>query len=103
MLNVSRDRRLHAGLAGMAILVLAVTACGGGGSSGGGQASTSAGPRDPSAFTVLSNAENTTVPGELKKLAAGACAAENKALPLQIQTVPQTSLDQKLQLLAGQN
>ena len=52
---------------------------------------------------MLSNAENTTVPGELKKLAAGACAAENKALPLQIHTVPQTSLDQKLQLLAGQN
>jgi raffinose/stachyose/melibiose transport system substrate-binding protein len=51
----------------------------------------------------LSNAENTTVPGELKKLAAGACAAQNAALPLQIQTVPQTSLDQKLQLLAGQH
>jgi len=62
-----------------------------------------AGAQDPSAFTVLSNAENTTVPGELKKLAAGACAAANTALPLQIQTVPQTSLDQKLQLLAGQN
>jgi len=104
MLNVSRDRRLHAGLAGMAMLLVAATACGGGGgNSGGGQASTSAGPRDPSAFTVLSNAENTTVPGELRKLAAGACAAENTALPLQIQTVPQTSLDQKLQLLAGQN
>jgi len=102
MQTVSRDRRLRAGLAGMAMLLLAVTACGGGGSSsGGGQAATS-GARDPSAFTVLSNAENTTVPGELKKLAAGACATENKALPLQIQTVPQTSLDQKLQLLAGQ-
>jgi raffinose/stachyose/melibiose transport system substrate-binding protein len=103
MQTVSRDRRLRAGLAGMATLLLAVTACGGSGSgSGSGQASTSAGARDPSAFTVLSNAENTTVPGELKKLAAGACATENKALPLQIQTVPQTSLDQKLQLLAGQ-
>src|SRR5215475_3439930 len=102
MQTVSRDRRLRAGLAGMAILLLAVTACGGGGSSsGGGQAATS-GARDPSAFTVLSNAENTTVPGELKKLASGACASENSALPLQIQTVPHASLDQKLQLLAGQ-
>lgn len=104
MRNVSRDRRLGVGLAGVAALMIAVAACGGGGSSGGGgQGTASAGPRDPSAFTVLSNAENTTVPGELKKLAAGACAAEDKALPLQIQTVPQTSLDQKLQLLAGQN
>jgi hypothetical protein len=50
----------------------------------------------------LANAENTTVPGELKKLAAGACSAQNAALPLQVQTVPQASLDQKLQLLAGQ-
>ena len=103
MQTVSRDRRLRAGLAGLAALLLAVTACGGGASSsGGGQAATSAGARDPNAFTVLSNAENTTVPGELKKLAVGACATENKALPLQVQTVPQTSLDQKLQLLAGQ-
>jgi raffinose/stachyose/melibiose transport system substrate-binding protein len=98
MLKVSRDGRLLAGLAGATVLLLTVSACGG--SSGGGQAST--GPKDLSAFTVLSNAENTTVPGELQKLAHGACAAENKALPLQIQTVPQTSLDQKLQLLAGQ-
>src|SRR5262249_30549376 len=30
------------------------------------------------------------------------CSAANAALPLQVQTVPQTALDQKLQLLAGQ-
>jgi len=101
MLTVSRDGRLITGLVGAAALLLTVSACGGSSSSG--QASTSAGPTDPSAFTVLSNAENTTVPGELKKLAAGACSAQNKALPLQIQTVPQASLDQKLQLLAGQH
>jgi raffinose/stachyose/melibiose transport system substrate-binding protein len=98
MLYVSRDRWRRAGLAGAAAVLLTTAACGGGGSSSG-----SSGPKDPSAFTVLTNAENTTVPGELKKLSTGACSAENAALPLQVDTVPQASLDQKLQLLAGQN
>jgi raffinose/stachyose/melibiose transport system substrate-binding protein len=126
MPKVSRDRRIRlGGLAGVAAAaLLTVTACGGSGSSTAGQATTPAAGgsssaagsssatgqtsapaatgQDASAFTVLSNAENTTVPGELKKLAAGACSTENAALPLQIQTVPQASLDQKLQLLAGQ-
>jgi raffinose/stachyose/melibiose transport system substrate-binding protein len=89
-------------MASTAALLLVVSACGGGGSNSGTGGSTAAGT-DPKAFTVLSNAENTTFPGELKKLAAGACSSENAALPLQVDTVPQASLDQKLQLLAGQN
>jgi raffinose/stachyose/melibiose transport system substrate-binding protein len=89
-------------MAGAATLLLVVSACGGGGS-GSGTGGSSAAGTDPKAFTVLSNAENTTFPGELKKLAAGACSSENTALPLQVDTVPQASLDQKLQLLAGQN
>ena len=107
MRNVSRDRHIRVGLAATAAgLALTLTACGGTGtsnpSSTGGTGSAAGSGTDPSAFTVLSNAENTTVPGQLKKLAAGACSSENAALPLQVQTVPQTSLDQKLQLLAGQ-
>ena len=39
----------------------------------------------------------------MEALAAGACSAENKALPLSVSTVPQTELNQKIQLLAGQN
>ena len=112
MRNVSRDRHIRVGLAAAAAgLALALAACGGtGGSSSSGAGGTGAGTgsaaagggTDASAFTVLSNAENTTVSGELRKLAAGACSSENAALPLQVQTVPQASLDQKLQLLAGQ-
>jgi raffinose/stachyose/melibiose transport system substrate-binding protein len=103
MRKVSRDRRLRAGLigaaAGTALLTLA--ACGGTGSSG--SASGAAGPSDPKAFTFLNITEDAQVGTEMKQLAAGACAAENKALPLQVQDVPQASLDQKLLLLAGQN
>lgn len=105
MRKVSRDRHIRVGLAAAAAgLALTLAACGGtgSGSTGGTGSGAAGGGTDPSAFTVLSNAENTTVPGELKKLAAGACASEDKALPLQVQTVPQASLDQKLQLLAGQ-
>ncbi|HEX5115415.1 MAG TPA: extracellular solute-binding protein [Pseudonocardiaceae bacterium] len=104
MSHLSRYRWRIAGLAGVAAVSLLASACGGsgGGTSTGASGTGAATGKDPQAFTVLSNAENTTVPGELHKLAAGACSAENKALPLQVDTVPQASLDQKLQLLAGQ-
>ncbi|CAM5659322.1 hypothetical protein SALBM135S_03694 [Streptomyces alboniger] len=36
----------------------------------------------------------------LTSMSKGACKAENDALPLKVETVPQASLDQKLQLLA---
>jgi raffinose/stachyose/melibiose transport system substrate-binding protein len=100
--NVSRDRRLRMGLAGAAaITLLILTACGGTSSSN--STSGTAGPSDPKAFTFLNITEDAQVGDELKQLAGGACAAENKALPLQVQNVPQASLDQKLLLLAGQN
>jgi raffinose/stachyose/melibiose transport system substrate-binding protein len=76
--------------------VLALGACGPAGTKGGGTSS-------PTQFTYLTNAENTTVKGVLSVLSTGACGAQNSALPLKVDTVPQTGLDQKLQLLAGQN
>jgi raffinose/stachyose/melibiose transport system substrate-binding protein len=101
MPKVSRERRLRIGLAGAAAMtLLTLAACGGAGSSSSGG---TAGPSDPSAFTFLNITENAQVGSEMKQLAAGACAAENKALPLQVQDVPQASLDQKLLLLAGQH
>jgi len=100
--KVSRDRRLRTGLAGAAaITLLTLAACGGASTSS--SASGAAGPSDPKAFTFLNITEDPQVGDELKQLAAGACAAENKALPLQVQNVPQASLDQKLLLLGGQN
>ncbi|NHI15766.1 ABC transporter substrate-binding protein [Microbacterium excoecariae] len=70
---------------------LALTACGG----GGGQSSADA-------LSVLVNVENTEVPAVLDTLAAGACSAEAEAMPVEVDTTPQTNLDQQLQLLAGQ-
>ncbi|MGW1817999.1 ABC transporter substrate-binding protein [Streptomyces sp. NPDC002125] len=90
----SSRARLSLITAGTASLALLATACGG---SGAGSASA---PKD---FSYLSVTENTTVKTALTTLSKGACKTENKALPLKVETVPQASLDQKLQLLAGQD
>ncbi|MFG2358296.1 ABC transporter substrate-binding protein [Streptomyces sp. NPDC048521] len=93
---MSRPRRARLSLftAGTASLALLATACGG---SGGGSSAT------PKEFSYLSVTENTTVKAALTTLSHGACKPANEALPLKVETVPQASLDQKLQLLAGQN
>jgi raffinose/stachyose/melibiose transport system substrate-binding protein len=77
-----------------AAAVFALAGCAGGGSS------SADGAKD---FGFLVNTENTTVPELLTGLSTDQCATENTALPLKVETVPQTQLDQKLQLLAGQN
>ncbi|MHC6229133.1 ABC transporter substrate-binding protein [Arthrobacter sp. MMS24-T111] len=76
-------------------MALLLTGCGAG---GGG--ATAQGSKE---FTYLTNVENTTIRGELETLSKDQCKAENEKAPLKVETVPQTSLDQKLQLLAGQN
>lgn len=53
-------------------------------------------------FDLLIHTENDSVPRALESLAAGECSAENEEMPLQVETVPQTNLDQQLQLRAGQ-
>lgn len=76
-------------------LALLLTGCGAG---GGG--ATAQGSKE---FSYLTNVENTTIRGQLETLSKDQCKAENEKAPLKVETVPQTSLDQKLQLLAGQN
>ncbi|MFG2432061.1 ABC transporter substrate-binding protein [Streptomyces sp. NPDC048590] len=97
-LRIARARRARLSLftAGTASIALLATACGG---SGSGSGSTSA-PKD---FSYLSVTENTTVKTALTSMSKGACKPAQDALPLKVETVPQASLDQKLQLLAGQD
>ena len=96
----------RAKLTGSLVAALALTsACassGGGGDDNSDSGNTSGGG-NPEAFSFLVNAENTTIPSVLETLAADQCSAENDALPLEVETVPQTQLDQQLQLLAGQD
>jgi raffinose/stachyose/melibiose transport system substrate-binding protein len=74
------------------VSVLALTACGGGGGSQAGS----------DAMSLFINVENTEIPAVLETLADGVCSADAEALPLEVETVPQSNLDQQLQLKAGQ-
>jgi raffinose/stachyose/melibiose transport system substrate-binding protein len=89
-------RRAYVAVAGVAALAMSLAACGGsdGGSGGSGESAKN--------FEFLAINENTTIPTTLETLAKGACATENKAQPLVIKKQAQGSLDQQLQLLAGQ-
>ena len=87
-------RRLLGLCASAAVMTLLTAACGGTGGGSGASA--------PSSFSFLSATENTTDRAVLTSLSKNECASQNKALPLSVQTQPQSSLNEKVQLLAGQ-
>ncbi len=85
--------RLAAALATVASASLVVSGCGGSSASSGA----------PKAFSLTINDDNHIVQQELTTLSKGACTTQNTALPLSIQTLPIGNVDQKVQLLAGQD
>ncbi len=76
---------------------MVIAGCSSGGDSG------SASGTDQAKFTVLTNVENQNVVPVFENLAAGACKAQNDALPLESSTIPQADLDAQIQLLASQD
>jgi raffinose/stachyose/melibiose transport system substrate-binding protein len=88
-------RRWLIGVAAASALVTALAGC----SSGTGTSNTSSSPKN---FTFLGVNENTTIAAVLTSLSKNECAPENKALPLKLNKQAQATLDQQLQLLAGQ-
>ncbi|MFK4791225.1 ABC transporter substrate-binding protein [Microbacterium sp. ZW T5_56] len=106
-MNTRRTPRALLGAGLVALTVGALAACSAGGSStgestAGGDAGAATGT-DAKSFTVLTANENPTLAKELDALAAGACKAENDALPLEHQTVAQADVVQKVTLLASQD
>ncbi len=99
-MNARRTPRalFASGLALITIASLAACSSGAAETGDGGAAGT-----DPETFTVLSANENTTLATELDALAAGACKAEDEALPLEHETVAQADVVQKVTLLASQD
>jgi raffinose/stachyose/melibiose transport system substrate-binding protein len=79
-------------LAAVTTLVVGISACGGGSGTSAGDGS----------FGLLINDDNAIVQDALKTLSTEACQGENAAAPLKIDAVPQSGLDQRLQLLGGQ-
>jgi len=94
----SRPRRspLITGVALAALIPLA--AC----SSGPAESGEPGGGADPESFSVLIPNENPTLQAQLTALSEDQCSAENDALPLDIQTVAQSDVVQRVTLLAGQ-
>ncbi|MGK3954206.1 ABC transporter substrate-binding protein [Microbacterium sp. I2] len=98
----NRRRTLAAvGIALAAVMPLAACAGGSGGTGSGGEGGS--GGSDPEAFTVMTANENPVLEEQLDALAAGACEAENEALPLEHQKVAQADTVQKVTLLASQD
>ncbi|WP_329005748.1 extracellular solute-binding protein [Kribbella sp. NBC_00709] len=97
-MNFTRSQRPAVWCAALCSLALVVSACGGGGGSASGSD-----VKDGKALSVLVTTENTSVPAELKSLANGKCKTEATALPLDIQQSPSADIQQKIQLLAGQD
>jgi raffinose/stachyose/melibiose transport system substrate-binding protein len=98
--QIPRPRRALpcAAVAGAGALALVLGACGSSGSS-----TQSSGSKGSSKLSILFTTEDTQTPAELKKLAAGPCKAEASKMPISVQLTPDTNLQQKIQLLAGQN
>jgi len=91
-MNARHVVRRGAIIATAGLSVLALAACSNGGGGGGA----------PTSFSAFTNVENDAAQATLTALSTDACSTENEALPLDIETVPQTNLDQQLQLRAGQ-
>jgi raffinose/stachyose/melibiose transport system substrate-binding protein len=95
-----------AALTAVCAVPMLVAACSGGSSGGASGGSTGGAPAaedKAKEFSVLLTTENSQTPAMFKSLAAGACKAENDALPLKIDQTPSANMQQKIQLLAGQN
>ncbi len=90
-----RSPRRAIPLAAAAMAIVALAGC------SAGDASSSEG--NGSSFGLLINDDNAVVQDTLTSLSTGVCEEQNGALPLEIETVPQSGLEQQLQLLGGQD
>jgi raffinose/stachyose/melibiose transport system substrate-binding protein len=88
----------YAFAAGVTAAAMALAGCA---SSGGSSSAT--GGKGSSQFSILFTSEDTQTPQELDKLAAGACKSEASAMPISLQQTSDTTIQQKVELLAGQN
>lgn len=96
----SLSRRVAPVLAGAAALAL-VVACGP--TDGGPQEQDGGADGGATEFSFLTITENPQVGDELTRLAEGACADENAALPLTIERIAQSEVNNRVPLLASQN
>jgi raffinose/stachyose/melibiose transport system substrate-binding protein len=90
----------HATAAAACSLLTLLAACSGDSSAGG--KSNAQDADSAKELSILVSSTNTTVPQLLQELQSNQCKAEGKALPLKVAQTPSDALQQKIQLLAGQ-
>lgn len=95
-------RRLAPAVAGAAALALIVSACG---PAGGSDDPTDGDDAQGGAteFSFLTISENPQISTELTRLSEGACADQNAALPLKIESIAQAEVNNRVPLLASQD
>ena len=93
----------YAAAAGIGACALVLGACSSSGGSSSSAGSTGGKASGASSFSILFTTEDTQTPQELDKLAAGACKTEASSMPISLQSTPDANLQQKVELLAGQN
>lgn len=89
--------RVRSTLALAAVATLALSSCSSGSESG------TEGGDGPTAFTVLTPAENAIIRDQLTTLSTGACSTANEAMPLENDTIAQADVVQRITLLASQD
>jgi len=97
---LKRRRTLMLGAVGLSA-TLALAACSSGSDSGGSSTAGSGSSEKNLSFLAIN--ENETIPTTLTTLSKDECKAEDAAQPLKITKQAQSTLDQQLQLLAGQD
>ena len=87
--------------ASAAAAALVLAGCSSSGSSSAG--ASGSGGKGASQFSILFTSEDTQTPDELKTLASGACKSEATAMPISLQQTSDAVLQEKDELLAGNN
>lgn len=88
----ARSRVGFAAASAAAVMVLAACSGGGGGDGGGGES-----------FDYLAIQENTVIREGIVALAEDQCSAEAEVMPVEVETLPQADVNQRVVLLASQN
>jgi len=106
--TAARNNRVaprRAGLAALAgIAAFAIAGCAGGSGRGGnGGNGGGGGGEEAATFDYLAQNENEVIRNAIATLGENECSAEQEAMPLKVETLPQADVNQRVVLLASQN
>jgi raffinose/stachyose/melibiose transport system substrate-binding protein len=102
--RINRAASRRAGLAVIAgAAAIAIAGCAGGGGTGGGNGGGGGGGEEAAEFDYLAQNENEVIRNAIATLGQNECSAEEEAMPLKVETLPQADVNQRVVLLASQN